>query len=125
MSTILIPLRTQSESNLRDHWARKAKRAKEQRGAAALWVCEAMQEGMVVAEGAPHVTLTRIAPRALDADNLARSMKSVQDGVADALGIDDRHIRWTYAQERGGKREYAVRVEISAPSPVVCRPASA
>ena len=57
------------------------------------------------------VTLTRIGARKLDSDNLARSMKAVRDGIADALGIDDGsdRIEWKYAQEKG---KYAVKVTI-------------
>ena len=72
--------------------------------------------------GTVAITLTRIAPRVLDTDNLASAMKAVRDGVADALGVDDGSSRltWRYAQEKGKTREYAVRVEIhcvSAPRP--------
>jgi hypothetical protein len=66
--------------------------------------------------GAVAITLTRIAPRVLDTDNLASGLKAVRDGVADALGVNDGSSRltWRYAQERGKPREYAVRVEIQA-----------
>jgi hypothetical protein len=62
-----------------------------------------------------EVHLTRIAPRELDDDNLRGALKSTRDGVADALGIDDRdpRVRWGYGQERGKVREYAVRVEVA------------
>jgi hypothetical protein len=57
------------------------------------------------------VTITRIAPRELDSDNLASCAKGIRDGVADALRVDDgdERIRWTYKQERG---KPAVRVDI-------------
>ncbi|MBE0568400.1 MAG: hypothetical protein IH577_01830 [Deltaproteobacteria bacterium] len=66
------------------------------------------------------VTLTRIAPRALDTDNLASGLKAIRDGVADALEIDDGSslIEWRYAQEKGKPGEYAVRVEIQETAPV-------
>jgi hypothetical protein len=64
------------------------------------------------------ITLTRIAPRRLDSDNLARSLKAVRDGIADAIGVDDGdpRLEWRYAQEQGAVREYAVRVEVVRPS---------
>jgi hypothetical protein len=36
----------------------------------------------------------------------------VRDGIADALGVNDRHprLRWFYGQERGGPRVYGARV---------------
>ena len=57
------------------------------------------------------IRLVRIAPRALDDDNLASAMKSVRDGVADALGMDDRDSRvlWLCDQESGRP---SVRVEV-------------
>jgi hypothetical protein len=64
--------------------------------------------------GTVSITLTRIAPRALDTDNLSSGLKAVRDGVADALNVDDgsSHIQWRYAQERSKPGEYAVRVAI-------------
>ena len=61
------------------------------------------------------VTLTRIAPRALDCDNNQISMKAVRDGVADRLGVDDRdpRVTWRYGQEKPDQpRTYAVRITI-------------
>jgi hypothetical protein len=61
------------------------------------------------------VTLTRVAPRQLDAeDNLTAALKAVRDEVAAQLGVDDRDARvtWRYGQERGGAREHAVRIEV-------------
>jgi hypothetical protein len=106
----LIPVRVVSESNLREHWAKKARRAKEQRAMARMY-CQRF--AMECPRG---IRLTRIAPRALDMDNLAASLKHVQDGVADAAGIDDRKIHWEYAQEKGKPKEYAVRVEVIRPA---------
>lgn len=60
------------------------------------------------------ITLTRIAPRAFDDDNLAASFKALRDGVADGLTVDDGdpRVTWRYAQRRGKAREYAVIIEI-------------
>ena len=61
------------------------------------------------------VTLTRIAPRKLDCDNLRGALKAVRDGVADWLGVDDgsERITWKYAQERGKPKWHSVRVEVA------------
>jgi hypothetical protein len=42
------------------------------------------------------------------------SLKAVRDGVADALGVDDRDPRvvWLPDWERGRRRQHAVRVEV-------------
>lgn len=104
--TVVLPIKTVSEANGRGHWGAKAKRTAKQRRDA--WIA-------MPAHSLPCiVTLTRIAPRELDTDNLTSSMKAVRDGIADRLGVDDRNpiVQWRYAQERGRVREYAVRVHI-------------
>lgn len=58
-----------------------------------------------------HVHITRLGRGQLDVDNLAISAKHVLDGIADAVGINDRDLQVTYAQERCGV--YAVRLELS------------
>jgi crossover junction endodeoxyribonuclease RusA len=112
VTKVLLPVRTWSEANQRGHWGKRARRAKKQREAARMLVRTARRYLPKV--GSAAVTLTRIAPRTLDTDNLASAMKAVRDGVADALGVNDgsSRIEWRYAQERGKPGEYAVRVEI-------------
>ena len=120
MITVTIPVKTVSEANSHTHWRERQKRAKAQRWAATNMVradlfgyrfraMTGQREDLVL-------TLTRIAPRKLDSDNLAGSCKHVRDGIADALGIDDgdERLDWRYAQEKGKPGEYAVRVEIRA-----------
>lgn len=108
---VVLPLRTVSEANGREHWARKAKRAKAQRRTA---FCLAPAASLPAV-----VTLTRLAPRELDDDNLRPALKACRDGIADRLGINDRdpRVRWQYAQQRGGVREYAVLVDIEPATP--------
>ena len=63
-----------------------------------------------------RIKLTRLAPRKLDSDNLAGSMKAVRDGIAEALEIndgDESAAVWEYGQmllNRGD--EVGVLVEI-------------
>lgn len=62
------------------------------------------------------VTITRVAPRALDDDNLAYAAKAIRDGIADALGVrdNDPRVSWRYEQrkpERGCKPAVEIRVE--------------
>jgi len=126
---VKIDIRTYSEANLRQHWAARARRAKAQREAAFLLMREALLRQSRIRRDKPQapnpendgvnlkpivITLTRIAPRRLDPDNLARSMKAVQDGIADALRMDDGdpRLQWRYAQAKGKPKEYAVLVEI-------------
>jgi hypothetical protein len=60
------------------------------------------------------VRLVYIGPRELDDDGVTSAVKSLRDGVADALGVNDRdpRVTWVPDQERGGVREYAARVEV-------------
>lgn len=103
---IELPLRIESTANLREHWAKKAKRTKNHRQAAIV----------IPAHPLPCVvTLTRIAPRALDDDNLRSGLKALRDGIADRLGVKDNdpRVEWRYAQMRTMRpKHYACLVQI-------------
>lgn len=110
---VALPIRTISEANTRSHWAARAARVKRQRTVVALTL-RAMRLHVPCV-----VTLTRVAPSSgLDDDNLRGALKAVRDGVADALGVDDRHpgVTWLYGQRRGSARAYAVEIVISDPA---------
>lgn len=114
MSAFGVAMPLPSVANLREHWSKRSRRAKHHRlvGLAAGRQLSARLDGHhdVVA-----VTITRIAPRALDDDNLASACKALRDGIADALGVrdNDPRVAWRYAQERG--KPAAVRIEIERP----------
>ena len=110
MMRITIPVATVSEANRRDHWSLKAKRAKGHRKAA-FWALQAEVASKVVPDS---VTMTRVAPRPLDDDNLRSALKAVRDGIADYFGINDRdpRVTWRYGQERGEVRQNYVVVVI-------------
>lgn len=112
--TVTLPIRTESEANLREHWAPKSRRARDQRGTARIILRQPQYAELFRHHGKFEITMTRIGVRTLDPDNLANSFKHVQDGIADALGIDDgsSRITWEYAQEKGKPKEYSVRIEI-------------
>jgi len=61
------------------------------------------------------VTLTPVAPRALDGDNLQSAFKAPRDEVARWLGVDDADPRvvWRVAQERTKRGVYGVRVTLA------------
>ena len=108
---VTIPIRIESTPNLREHWAKRSKRSAVHKNAT--WFA-------LKASKAPHalpctVTLTRIAPRTLDGDNLQAGCKAARDGVALWLTVDDadERITWAYAQRKGGAKEYALEVEIA------------
>lgn len=63
------------------------------------------------------VTLTRYSSGSLDPfDNLPSSLKNCVDGVADALGIDDRdpRVTWKAEQEKAPRGCFGVRIVTSA-----------
>ena len=112
--TVTLPIRTESEANLREHWAKKGRRAKGQREIARMILGQPQYAMLRKHTGRFEITITRIGAKYLDPDNLANSSKHVQDGIADALGIDDgsERITWFYAQVKGRPKEYSVMVEI-------------
>lgn len=103
MKTYRLPIRLASTANLREHWAKRAKRAKAHRKAA------------LVIDKHPLpcvVTIIRCGSRPMDSDNLAISAKHIRDGIADRLGVDDAdpRIEWRYDQE-SGDNETIVMIE--------------
>lgn len=111
---VIYPERIVSTSNLREHWSKRAKRAKAQRKLA--WGClvEALHH-CKNPELPCAVTLIRIAPRQLDGhDNLSAGFKATVDGVADFLDIkdNDSRVTWRYEQRKGKPKQYAVQIEI-------------
>ena len=106
---VSIPVATPSVANLREHWRKRAERAKLHRSMA-LWH---MRAGTADRPALPvSVTLTRCSVRELDDDNLRSALKAVRDGVADWLGVDDRdpRVTWAYGQEKS--KTAHVRVEV-------------
>ena len=108
---VLLPLRIVSVLNLREHHMVRARRARLQRTTARMLMRQAhrARPAMPVT-----VTLTRIAPRALDGDNNQAGLKACRDGVADWLEVDDAHpdVTWRYAQRTGKPKEYAAEVVV-------------
>lgn len=122
---LTLPIRTRSGDNAREHWRARASRAKAHRDGAAMGLLAALAR---TAPGEPAallaeldgpgltVTLTRVAPRELDTDGNASGMKSVRDGIADALGLqsdNDARVTWLYAQRKGPPKVYEVEVVVS------------
>ena len=110
MTRVTLPLRLASEANARGSWHAGAARARLARAQvnAALRRAEPGPLPLPVV-----VRITRVGPRRLDDDNLARSAKAVRDAVAGWLGCDDAdpRVSWVYAQERN--RLYSVEVIVS------------
>lgn len=109
-----VPIRIESLNKiLRTHWAAKSRIKTRSDTWFALKAAGKFDPAILPCT----VTLTRIAPRALDeGDNLpGGTFKNVRDGVADWLGVDDADTRvnWRYAQVRGAPKQYAARIEIA------------
>ena len=103
--SVLLPIRTYSLTNSRVHWRVRSQRAKQQRQAACLVAPKAALPCVV--------TMTRIGPRKLDDDNLQGALKSIRDGIADKLGVDDSDARiaWRYNQAIG--KEFGVEIAVA------------
>lgn len=103
-----MPIRTISESNQREHWRGRSTRHQKQREVAGIITKSWMElHGIHTHPSANNrnravesVSLMRLSLSRLDRGNLAVALKSVQDGICDALGIDDGdpEIEWFYDQ---------------------------
>jgi len=116
--TVGVSLLLPSAANAREHWAARARRVRGQREAVG-W--------HLLSSGRPPrgprwvVTIVRIAPRALDSDNLTVACKAVRDAVATWLGVDDgpaAPVEWRYGQERCRRGAEVVRIQVEGESDV-------
>jgi hypothetical protein len=114
--SVVVPVRIESEMNKREHWTKRKKRFDTQRFLVRVGIAGAKKDPRWGFTDQPPyvVTMTRIAPRPLDSDNLASGFKAVRDEIAQILKLDDGdpRIDWVYAQARGRTKEYAIRVRI-------------
>lgn len=104
---------------LHDHRMKQVRRAKAERQAA--WAECLRATHNTVPELPIVVTVTRVAPKALDGhDNLTGGCKATVDGIADFLRVkdDDPRVTWRYGQQLSVFRRYGVRIEIEARSEV-------
>ncbi len=107
-----LPIRTLSEMNMRQCWQAKARRVRQQRDLTRLVLTAALLQ--THREAPCEVHMTRCAPSGgLDDDNLRSALKAVRDGVADALGVDDRNpaVSWKYEQRRSKTWGVEIRIE--------------
>lgn len=98
----------------------KAARRKREREAARCCVLAALAERGYGSLGFWHArvkataTLTRISAGVLDSDAAPAALKSVRDGIADALGINDGSdaVIWKYEQKKCKRGAFGVEVTI-------------
>ena len=102
--------------NARGHWSKLAMYKKAYRtNCRWLTKAEIAESGKPLATIPLPVRITFFPPdnRGRDTDNMLSSIKSGLDGIADEIGIDDRH--WQLTIERGAVRKGgAVAVQIGA-----------
>ena len=96
--------------NARLHWSKLASAKRAYRHVCA--VQAKVQGAQRISAGKLHVSLTFYAPtrRAFDLDNALARMKSGLDGLADVLGVDDRH--WSLSIARAEEVGGMVKVEV-------------
>ena len=111
---IYMSMRLVSEANARGHWAGGHARAKAQK---AQVLGEWLRVMRPVVSPPCTVTITRIAPRRMDCDNLQRAAKAVRDAAAEHIvqaDDGDERITWDYKQVKGKAKTYAVSIEVVA-----------
>ena len=97
--------------NARQHWSKLAKVKKAYRAACG-WTAKEQGAARIEA-GKLHLALTFFPPtrRAYDLDNALARMKSGLDGLADVLGVDDKH--WSLSIARADEIGGFVRIEVT------------
>lgn len=122
--TFTIPIRVVSEANQsnREHWRKKSKRHRNQRfDTAYMWLTQDTIERSKCTSALNFghkvkVSMTRIAPRLFDDDNLRGALKAVRDEITKQLGLAsdrDTRISFEYGQRKGAPKYYAVEVSIN------------
>lgn len=114
--SIDIPLRTVSASNINEHWAARYARSKRERLMLKFYL-----NGREPPKLPCEVTVTRIAPRSLDVDNLGASLKTVIDtvaawitpGLAPGRADSVKGFKVYMDQHKGKPNEFAVNVTIN------------
>lgn len=108
-ASYLIPIKTVTGLNAREHWRKRAARVKAERAAVAAIVRPFWTPCIV--------RLVRLSPSLCDDDNLQGACKAIRDEIARICGVDDGPqgpIQWVYAQEKCKRGTFGVRVEFLA-----------
>jgi crossover junction endodeoxyribonuclease RusA len=105
--------------NNRAHWKRKADARAPQRREAAILCLHATthdQREVIRQAGRMKLRLEFLPPdrRGRDSDNLLAASKGLIDGIADAIGLDDKHYEISFALLPDTVKRGAVRVTLEA-----------
>lgn len=109
--------------NARVHWARRGKAAKAARRMGWAAAIEAGLPRVQWPQHRLHVWIDAFPPdrRRRDADGLLSALKSALDGIADAMGVDDRRFvphPWVKDEVRpGGQVRIRITLDMSADDP--------
>ena len=122
-----VPIKTVSEANISEHWINRSRRHRYQQRFVRLSYAKEMGKLNLPCE----VTLTRLASRMLDDDNLCYSFKYIRDELSECIfpekrkfyvtkkgkikhikgrADSDPRIKWHYAQEKSSRQ--GIRIEI-------------
>jgi crossover junction endodeoxyribonuclease RusA len=102
--------------NARVHWSKKYEATKAVRAAAG-WATRAVVKPGAFDPATPIRVVTIIFPPAryrFDEDNLKARCKAIYDGIADAIGVDDRHFRHQPIVMAETVKGGCVRIELEA-----------
>jgi hypothetical protein len=111
---IILPVKTISEANVKEHWTKTHKRKKIQKN----WVMHGMSSTKEKPRLPCQIKLTRLSSRKLDSDNLQMAFKHIRDeiasylipGLAPGRADADPRLDWQYAQEKS--KEQKIKIEI-------------
>ena len=113
-----IPIRTRNPLNgSRKHWSIIARHRRFERKTA--WMIALAHLPRTSSALPCVVTMRRLSAGTLDETEgaLAAALKSVRDGIADALGLkndEDERVQWRYEQQKCARGKFGVRVRIEA-----------
>jgi hypothetical protein len=113
---VVAPLFIQSAANLREHHMAKARRVARERADVLKVLPHEWREllRLTVETNGLVITMTRLAPKYTDDDNLVSGFKGTRDSVAEYLRIDDgdERIGWRCCQRNS--KEYGAEIEFRA-----------
>jgi hypothetical protein len=99
-----LNLKTVSESNCSEHWTKKSKRHKQQQ----FFIRTSFNKEVKNLQLPCKITLTRLANRKLDDDNLVSAFKWIRDQLADCIvpgkakghADSDPRIKWSIRKNK-------------------------
>jgi hypothetical protein len=118
---VVVPIRTVTGLNAREHWRATAKRVKAEKEATHLALFSVPTTERLVRVLFVRVLFVRISPVLCDDDAIPPACKAIRDAIATAFGVSDgpgKGITWAYDQAKGRRAtktqqsEHLVRLTI-------------